>query len=140
MRFAVGLAILAIGLAILVINHDSGQSFGVNNEDFGRMVVALPILLMISAGIVLGKRSLGQSLRQMAVWVLIALALGNERFSPLRVLGIVLGVTAMVLIAVPEAMKWVHVHQPPMTVPRHTAAPSRRSPRAMSVLRESLMP
>ena len=35
--------------------------------------------------------------------LLIALALGNERFSPLRVLGIVLGVTAMVLLAVPEA-------------------------------------
>ncbi|MBX9470078.1 MAG: TIGR02281 family clan AA aspartic protease [Rhizobium sp.] len=75
MRFVVGLAILAIGLAILLVNHDSGQSFGVDNEDFGRMVVALPILLMISAGIVLGRRNLGQSLRQMAIWVLIALAL-----------------------------------------------------------------
>lgn len=75
MRFIVGLLILAIGLAILVVNHDTGQSFGIDNEDFGRLVVALPILLMISAGIVLGRRSFGQGLRQMAIWVLIALAL-----------------------------------------------------------------
>ncbi len=75
MRFIVGLLILAIGLAILVVNHDSGQSLGIDNDDFGRLVVALPILLMISAGIVLGRRSFGQGLRQMAIWVLIALAL-----------------------------------------------------------------
>ena len=75
MRFVIGIAILAIGLVILVMNHDSGQSFGINNEDFGRMVVALPILLMISAGVLLGRRELGQSIRQMAIWVLIALAL-----------------------------------------------------------------
>lgn len=75
MRFVLGIAILAVGLVVLVMNHESGQSFGIDNEDFGRMVVALPILLMISAGIVLGRRSLGQSLRQMAIWVLIALAL-----------------------------------------------------------------
>ncbi|WP_307373324.1 TIGR02281 family clan AA aspartic protease [Peteryoungia aggregata] len=75
MRFIVGLLILAIGLAILVVNHDTGQSFGIDNDDFGRLVVALPILLMISAGIVLGRRSFGQGLRRMAIWVLIALAL-----------------------------------------------------------------
>ncbi len=75
MRFVIGIGILVIGLVILVMNHDSGQSFGINNEDFGRMVVALPILLMISAGVLLGRRELGQGLRQMAIWVLIALAL-----------------------------------------------------------------
>jgi aspartyl protease family protein len=75
MRFAIGLAILALGLAILVINHDSGQSFGIANDDFGRMVVALPILLMISAGIVLGRGQLGRNLRHIAIWLLIALAL-----------------------------------------------------------------
>ena len=75
MRFVIGIAILAIGLVILVVNHDSGQSFGLDNEAFGRMVVALPILLMISAGILVGRRNLGQSLRQMAIWVLIALVL-----------------------------------------------------------------
>ena len=75
MRFIIGIAILGLGLVVLVMNHDSGQSFGIENEDFGRLVVALPFLLMISAGILVGRRSFGQSLRQMAIWVLIALAL-----------------------------------------------------------------
>ena len=75
MRFILGIAILLIGLVVLVVNHDSGQSFGMDNEAFGRLVVALSILLMISTGILVGRRSLGQSLRQMAIWVLIALVL-----------------------------------------------------------------
>ncbi|TPP11371.1 TIGR02281 family clan AA aspartic protease [Rhizobium glycinendophyticum] len=75
MRFVLGLAILGIGLVLLVINHDQGRTFGVDNEAVGRIVVALPILLMISSSILLGRRSLGQGLRQMLIWVLIALAL-----------------------------------------------------------------
>jgi aspartyl protease family protein len=75
MRFLLGIAILAIGLVLLIVNHDKGQTFGVDNDAVGRIVVALPILLMISSGILLGRRSLGQSLRQMSIWVLIALVL-----------------------------------------------------------------
>lgn len=75
MRFLIGIGILAIGLILLVVNHDSGQTFGIDNDAVGRIVVALPILLMISSGIVLGRRALGQSLRQLSIWVLIAMAL-----------------------------------------------------------------
>jgi aspartyl protease family protein len=75
MRFFLGMAILAVGLVLLIINHDQGQTFGIDNDAVSRIVVALPILLMISSGIVLGRRSLGQSVRQMSIWVLIALAL-----------------------------------------------------------------
>ena len=75
MRFILGIAILAAGLVILIVNHDSGQSFGIDNDSFGRLVVTLPILLMISAGILVGRRQFGQTVRQMALWVLIALAL-----------------------------------------------------------------
>ena len=60
----------AAGLVLLIVNHDQGQTFGVDNDAVGRIVVALPILLMISAGILVGRRNLGQSLRQMAIWVL----------------------------------------------------------------------
>jgi aspartyl protease family protein len=75
MRFILGIAILAAGLIILIVNHDSGQSFGMDNDAFGRLVVTLPILLMISAGILVSRRQFGQTVRQMAIWVLIALAL-----------------------------------------------------------------
>ena len=47
MRFLIGIAILAIGLVLLIINHDQGQTFGVDNDAVSRIVVALPILLMI---------------------------------------------------------------------------------------------
>ena len=33
MRLILALAILAFGLAVLVVNHDSGRSFGIANED-----------------------------------------------------------------------------------------------------------
>lgn len=75
MRFLIGIGILAIGLILLIVNHDRGQTFGIDNDAVGRIVVALPILLMISSGIVLGRRALGQSLRQLSIWVLIAMAL-----------------------------------------------------------------
>ncbi len=75
MRFLIGIAILVIGLVLLIVNHDQGQTFGIDNDAVSRIVVALPILLMISSGIILGRRSLGQSLQQLSIWVLIALAL-----------------------------------------------------------------
>ncbi len=68
MRFLIGIGILAIGLILLIVNHDRGQTFGIDNDAVGRIVVALPILLMISSGIVLGRRALGQSLRQLSIW------------------------------------------------------------------------
>lgn len=75
MRFLLGIAILAVGLVLLIVNHNQGQTFGIDNDAVGRIVIALPILLMISSGILLGRRSLGQSLRQLSIWVLIALTL-----------------------------------------------------------------
>lgn len=75
MRLMIALAILGFGLAVLVFNHDVGQSFGINNDDFGSLVATLPIMLMLSAGIVASRRTLGQSIRQLAIWVLITMVL-----------------------------------------------------------------
>ncbi|WP_230173364.1 TIGR02281 family clan AA aspartic protease [Rhizobium sp. CECT 9324] len=75
MRLIVVLAILGLGLAVLIFNHDAGESFGIRNDDFGSLVATLPIILMLSAGIVASRRSFGQSIRQLAIWVLIALVL-----------------------------------------------------------------
>jgi aspartyl protease family protein len=75
MRLIVVLAILGLGLAVLIFNHDAGESFGIRNDDFGSLVATLPIILMLSAGIVASRRSFGQSIRQLAIWVLITLVL-----------------------------------------------------------------
>lgn len=75
MRYMLAFAILAFGLVVLIVNHDSGQSFGMANDDFGNIVYALPILLMISTGILSARHRLGESLRNLLVWVMIVLVL-----------------------------------------------------------------
>ncbi|MGV8936701.1 MAG: TIGR02281 family clan AA aspartic protease [Allorhizobium sp.] len=74
-RLSVVLAILGFGLVVLFYNHDSGRSFGIENGQFGEMFALLPIAAMLAVGIVASRRSLGESLRQLAIWVLIIMAL-----------------------------------------------------------------
>jgi aspartyl protease family protein len=50
-RLTLLLAILAIGLALLIFNHGSGQTFGMNNDDFGRLVALAALVTLLSAGI-----------------------------------------------------------------------------------------
>nr|CAD6615163.1 TIGR02281 family clan AA aspartic protease [Rhizobium sp. TCK] len=70
------LLVLGAGLALLVFNHDSGQTFGIANEDFGQMIYLLPIAGLLSVGILAGNRGgLAQVLRYIAVWLVIILAL-----------------------------------------------------------------
>ncbi|CAD7033705.1 TIGR02281 family clan AA aspartic protease [Pseudorhizobium halotolerans] len=70
------LLVLGAGLALLVFNHDSGQTFGIANEDFGQMIYLLPIAGLLSVGILAGNRGgLTQVLRYIAVWLVIILAL-----------------------------------------------------------------
>ena len=74
MRFlAVVLAILGIGLALLLFNHDSGQTLGMSNDDFGHFIYLLPIALMIGAGVAGSRVRLGRNLAYLAIWAVIAL-------------------------------------------------------------------
>lgn len=74
MRLGFVLAILGFGLVVLFLNNDSGQSFGMDNDDFGRMIVLLPMVALLSAGILAGRR-MGESLRYLSWWLLIGLGL-----------------------------------------------------------------
>ncbi|UHS56720.1 TIGR02281 family clan AA aspartic protease [Agrobacterium vaccinii] len=68
--------VLGIGLALLVINHDSGQTFGISNEQFGQLVYLVPIAGLLSAGILAGNRGgFSTALRQLAIWLVIILTL-----------------------------------------------------------------
>ncbi|MCC2609981.1 TIGR02281 family clan AA aspartic protease [Neorhizobium sp. Rsf11] len=70
------LLILGIGLALLIFNHDNGQTFGIANEDFGQIIYLLPIAGLLSVGILAGRRgNSGQVLRNLAIWLLIVLGL-----------------------------------------------------------------
>lgn len=75
MRFYVLLGVLAIGLAMLILNHDSGRTMGMDNNDFGRFVTLSAIATMMAAGVLAGRRQWGESIRQAGIWLLIILAL-----------------------------------------------------------------
>ncbi|WP_337183131.1 TIGR02281 family clan AA aspartic protease [Shinella sp.] len=77
MRLYILLGILAAGLAILILNHDSGRTLGIANDDFGRLVSLSAIGTMLAAGILAGRRQWGESLRQAAIWLVIILALAT---------------------------------------------------------------
>ncbi|APO75072.1 peptidase aspartic family protein [Rhizobium etli 8C-3] len=76
-RLGLFLLILGIGLAVLVYNHDSDRVLGMNIDDFGRMVYLLPIVLMLSAGIWASRRSAGETMRNLMIWLVIILALAT---------------------------------------------------------------
>ncbi|MBX4953430.1 TIGR02281 family clan AA aspartic protease [Rhizobium binae] len=74
-RLIVFLVIIGIGLAVLILNNDSSRILGLQSDDFGRVVYLLPIALMLSAGILGSRRSVGETMRQMMIWLVIILAL-----------------------------------------------------------------
>lgn len=75
MRLALLLGILAVGLALLLLNHGSGQTFGLSNDDFGQIVYLAPIAILIGAGIVTSRHRLGRNLVYLAAWTAAALVL-----------------------------------------------------------------
>lgn len=69
------LGILAVGLALLIFNHDSGQTLGLNNDDFGHLVALTALVTLLSAGLLRGRWRFGEAARLVAIWILIALGL-----------------------------------------------------------------
>lgn len=74
-RLVFALAILGFGLIVLILNNESGRSFGIDNDRFGEMITLLPFAALIGAGILASRRSLGESTRQLLIWILIVLVL-----------------------------------------------------------------
>ncbi|MBB3918147.1 TIGR02281 family clan AA aspartic protease [Rhizobium fabae] len=74
-RLIILLVVIGIGLAALIINNDSGRILGLQSDEFGRAVYLLPIALMLSAGIWGSRRNVGETMRQMMIWLVIILAL-----------------------------------------------------------------
>ncbi|MBY5539446.1 TIGR02281 family clan AA aspartic protease [Rhizobium leguminosarum] len=74
-RLTVFLVVIGIGLAVLIVNNDNSRILGLQSDEFGRVVYLLPIALMLSAGIWASRRSVGETMRQMMIWLVIILAL-----------------------------------------------------------------
>jgi aspartyl protease family protein len=76
-RLTIFLLLLGIGLAILVFNNGNDRIMGMETDDFGRMVYLLPIALMLSAGIWASRRNIGETMRNLMIWLVIILALAT---------------------------------------------------------------
>jgi aspartyl protease family protein len=75
-RLTLILLVLGIGLVLLIVNNDSGYTFGIRNEQFGQALYLVPIAALLSMGIVAGNRGgLPTVLRQLAIWLVIILGL-----------------------------------------------------------------
>lgn len=75
-RLTFVLLVLGAGLALLLFNHDSGRTFGLNNDDFAQVIYLVPIAGLLSVGILAGNRgNFGTVLRQLAIWLVIILGL-----------------------------------------------------------------
>lgn len=76
-RLTVFLLIIGIGLAILLFNNGNDRIMGMEADDFGRMVYLLPIALMLSAGVWASRRNIGETMRNLMIWLVIILALAT---------------------------------------------------------------
>jgi len=73
--FWIAIAILAGGLIILVASDSSGEVMGMTTDDFGNLVYLSALGAMIGAGILFSGQRFGTTVRTLAAWLLVILAL-----------------------------------------------------------------
>ncbi|MAZ85765.1 MAG: TIGR02281 family clan AA aspartic protease [Hoeflea sp.] len=69
------LGILAGALVLLIVNHDSGRTFSIPNDEFASVAYLGVIGAVIAAGIVGSHRHIGELIRNLFLWAVIILAL-----------------------------------------------------------------
>lgn len=67
------IAVLGGGLLLLLLNHSSGETLGLNNDSFGQLIYAGALLLVIGAGVLRRGTRFGDTVRSLAMWVVIVL-------------------------------------------------------------------
>lgn len=65
---------IGVGCVILMWNDEAGQSFGIPNEGFARLIWLGTMGVVIGAGVFARGRPTGHIVRQMAIWLVIFLA------------------------------------------------------------------
>ena len=69
------LGVLAGALVLLILNHDTGRTFSMSNDDFASVAYLGVIGAVIAAGIVGSHRHIGELIRNLFLWCVIILAL-----------------------------------------------------------------
>jgi aspartyl protease family protein len=73
--FWVVMIAIGAGVALLMLNDSAGSTFGVENNDFSRLIWLGALVALIGAGLLRSGRPLGAMARNLGTWVVIVLAL-----------------------------------------------------------------
>lgn len=73
--FWIVIGVLGTGLILLVVNDDSGETFGIGNDAFARTLYLGIWGAVLAAGVIGSGMRIGDIARQLAVWVLLMLIL-----------------------------------------------------------------
>lgn len=69
----IALAVLGGGLLLLVLNDSSGETFGLLNDDFGRLLYLGVLGAVIGVGVLRSRHRFGETTRNLALWLLVIL-------------------------------------------------------------------
>ena len=75
MIVTIALALMAGVLALLMINHGSGTTFSMPNDDFAQLAYLAILGSVVAAGLVGSHRRLGELVRNLLLWAVIILGL-----------------------------------------------------------------
>ncbi|PTE12038.1 TIGR02281 family clan AA aspartic protease [Mesorhizobium helmanticense] len=73
--FWILMIVIGVGVALLIFNDSAGSTFGVENNDFGRLIWLGALVALIGAGLLRSGRPLGTMARSLGTWGVIVLAL-----------------------------------------------------------------
>ncbi|RWQ03537.1 TIGR02281 family clan AA aspartic protease [Mesorhizobium sp.] len=73
--FWVLMILIGVGVVLLMLNDSAGSTFGVENDDFSRLIWLAALVALIGAGLLRSGRFLGTMARSLGTWAVIALAL-----------------------------------------------------------------
>ncbi|PDQ17163.1 TIGR02281 family clan AA aspartic protease [Mesorhizobium sanjuanii] len=73
--FWILMIVIGVGVALLIFNDSAGSTFGVENNDFGRLIWLGALVALIGAGLLRSGRPLGTMARSLGAWGVIVLAL-----------------------------------------------------------------
>jgi aspartyl protease family protein len=71
----IALIALGAGLVLLIVNDSSGETLGLSNDDFSRVLYLGVLGVVIAAGIWRSREMFGDTLRNLAIWLFVVLVL-----------------------------------------------------------------
>ncbi|MDX8442017.1 TIGR02281 family clan AA aspartic protease [Mesorhizobium australafricanum] len=73
--FWIVMAVIGVGVVLLMLNNSSGRTFGMNNNDFGRLIWVGVLVTVIGASLLRSGRPMGDMARNLGVWAAFVLVL-----------------------------------------------------------------